>query len=108
MMPTILAFQSAPPGGGGLLPTLGMWALIIAIFYFIVFAPVRKQKKALQELLDKLKKGDKVVTNGGIYGEVAAVEPTTVILKVSDNVKIKISRSAIAGLQGEGDPGSNR
>ena len=107
MLPTILAFQSTP-AGGGLLPTLGMWALIIAIFYFLVFGPVRKQKKALQALLEALKKGDKVITSGGLYGEVVSVDAATVVLKISDNVKIRVSRSAIAGLQGEGDSGSVR
>lgn len=107
MNATILAFQSTSTASS-LLPPLGMWALIIAIFYFLVFGPVRKQKKALQELLDALKKGDKVITNGGIHGEVVSVDPATVVLKVADNVKIRFSRSAIAGLQGDGDPGSAR
>ncbi len=75
--------------------------LIFAIFYFMMIAPMRKRQKALQETIAGLKKGDKVVTTGGLYGEVHALDETTLVLKVADNVRIKIARSAIAGLQGE-------
>lgn len=109
MSSMILAFQAQSPAGGpSLFGTLGMWALIIVIFYFLVFAPVRKQKKMLQKLIEELKKGDKVITNGGLFGEVAGVEATTVLLKIADNVKVRISKSAVAGLQSDGDPGSTR
>ena len=109
MSSMILAFQAQPQGAGAsLVGTLGMWALIIVIFYFLVFAPVRKQKKMLQKMIDELKKGDKVITNGGLHGEVAGVEATSVLLKIADNVKGRVSKSAIAGLQGDGDPGSTR
>ena len=94
---------------GGLLsfiPFLG----ILAIFYFIVFVPARRQRKEHQSLLAGLKKGDRVVTTGGLYGEVASVDNTTVILKIADTVKVKVARSAIATLeqQPEGDKGDNR
>lgn len=79
--------------------------LIFAIFYFLLIAPVRKRQKALQKLVDELKRGDKVVTNGGIYGEVAAVEGSVIYLKIADNMKIKVAKSAIAGLEGEAEPG---
>lgn len=74
--------------------------LIFAIFYFIWFVPIRKKQKAHQELLEALNKGDKVVTNGGLFGEVARVEGHVVTLKLSDTVKVRISKQAIAGLQG--------
>lgn len=73
--------------------------LIIAIFYLIVFVPMRRKQKAHEQLLGALKKGDKVITNGGLYGEVVKVEGTVVVLKLADNVKVRISRQAIAGLQ---------
>ena len=79
--------------------------LIFAIFYFLLIYPVRKRQKALQKLIEELKRGDKVVTNGGLYGEVAAVEGSVIYLKVSDNLKIKVAKSAIAGLEGEAEPG---
>ncbi|MEM7481309.1 MAG: preprotein translocase subunit YajC [Acidobacteriota bacterium] len=75
--------------------------LIFGIFYLILFMPMRKKQKALQELIANLKKGDKVYTNGGIYGEVSGDQGSTLILKVADNVKIRVARSAIAGLEGQ-------
>lgn len=84
-----------------LLPMLA----IFAIFYFLLIWPVRKRQKALQKLIEDLKRGDKVVTNGGLYGEVAAVEGSVVYLKIADNLKIKVAKSAIAGLEGEAEPG---
>jgi preprotein translocase subunit YajC len=79
--------------------------LIFAIFYFLLVWPVRKKQKALQKLVEELKRGDRVVTNGGIYGEVAAVEGPILHLKVADNLKIRVAKSAIAGLEGEPDAG---
>ena len=78
---------------------------IFAIFYFLLIAPMRKRQKALQALVEGLSKGDKVVTNGGIHGEVAGVDSTTLILKIADNVKIRIAKSAITGLAGDSDKG---
>jgi preprotein translocase subunit YajC len=75
--------------------------LVFAIFYFLLIAPMRKRQKALQNLIQNLKKGDRVVTNGGLYGSVAGVEEAAVILKISDNVKVRVAKSAIAGLEGE-------
>ena len=75
--------------------------LVFAIFYFLLIAPMRKRQKALQTLIDNLKKGDRIITNGGLYGTVAGVEEKAVIVKVSDNVKVKIAKSAVAGLEGQ-------
>ena len=85
--------------------TLAPMLVIFAIFYFLLIYPVRKRQKALQQVVENLKRGDKVVTNGGIYGEVAAVEGGNIYLKVADNTKIKVAKSAIAGLEGEAEPG---
>jgi preprotein translocase subunit YajC len=62
---------------------------------------MRKRQKALQAMIAALEKGDKVITNGGIYGVVYAIEDETLILKVADNVRLKVARSAIANLEGE-------
>ena len=99
---TTLAFQAAepPPAWMSALPMLA----VMVIFYFLLIAPMRKRQKALQQLTEALKKGDRVITNGGIYGEIQGVDPQTVILKVADNVRIKVAKSAIAGLEAkEGD-----
>jgi preprotein translocase subunit YajC len=85
----------------GLLPMV----VIFGIFYVLLILPMRKRQKALQQVVEALKKGDRVVTNGGIYGEVVAVDGATVILKVADNVKMKFAKSAVAGLETEADKG---
>ena len=69
------------------------------IFYFIVFLPNRKRQKALQDMLNNLKNGDKVITSGGIFGVVAAIKDDRIQLKIADQVKIEISKSAIVSKQ---------
>jgi preprotein translocase subunit YajC len=81
--------------------------LIFALFYVLMIVPSRKRQKALQQLLENLKKGDRVVTNGGLYGEVAAVTGATVVLKVADNVKVRVAKSAITGLEPDAEKGGN-
>ncbi len=79
--------------------------LVFGIFYFLLIAPMRKRQKALQQLVESLKKGDRVVTNGGIYGEIASVEGPVVHLKIADNVRVKVAKSAIAGLEAAAEEG---
>jgi preprotein translocase subunit YajC len=73
-------------------------AAIFLVFYFLVIAPANKQRKKTQEMLSSLKKGDRVVTSGGIYGTIQGVEAVVVYLKIADNVKVKVSRSAITNV----------
>ncbi len=73
-------------------------AAIFLVFYFLVIAPASKQRKKTQEMLNSLKKGDRVVTTGGIYGTIQGVEPEVVYLKIAENVKVKVSRAAITGV----------
>jgi preprotein translocase subunit YajC len=81
------------------------FVLIFAVFYFIVILPARKQQKKKDAMIAALKKGDRVVTSGGIYGTVAAVEDQSLLLKVAENVKIRIAKSAIGGtVAGDGSP----
>lgn len=95
-----IAQATSQPGLLNFLPLV----LIFGIFYFLLIAPMRKRQKALQAMIAALKKGDKVITNGGIYGEVYALEEDSLILKVADNVRLKVARSAIANLEGEKEP----
>jgi preprotein translocase subunit YajC len=95
-----LAFADSAVPGGALLQFMPL-LLVFGIFYFLLIMPMRKRQKAHAKLLTELKKGDRVITNGGIYGEVAALEEKTLILRVADGVRIKVARSAIAGLEGE-------
>jgi len=71
------------------------------IFYFIVFLPNKKRQKALQDMLNNLKNGDKVITSGGIFGVVAGIKDDRIQLKIADQVKIEISKSAIVSKQSE-------
>ena len=93
-----IAQTTGPQGLMSFLPLV----LIFGIFYFLLIAPMRKRQKALSAMIDALQKGDKVITNGGLYGEVYALEDETVILKVADNVRLKLARSAIASSESAG------
>ena len=98
-MNAIALLQSA--GSGGAASAIVQFAPIVAIglvFYFLVIAPANKQRKKTQEMISSLKKGDNVITTGGIYGTVQGVEPDAVYLKIADNVKVKVARSGIAGV----------
>jgi preprotein translocase subunit YajC len=77
--------------------------IIGVIFYLLIFMPMRKRQKKLDAMIVALRNGDKVITNSGIYGVVAGVKERTLILKVSDQVKIEIAKNAIAGLQSPDD-----
>ena len=88
---------SAPSPLVQLVPIL----LIFGIFYFLLLAPMRKRQKQHQAVLEALKRGDRVVTNGGLLGEIAAVEEKVVHLKLADNVRVRVTKSSIAGMQGD-------
>ena len=95
--------QTAPTLAGGGLLAFAPMIFIFVIFYFLLIAPMRKKQKKTQEMLSKLKKGDAVITGGGIFGRITALDEERgfVILQISDNTKIKVLRSAISGLEGE-------
>jgi preprotein translocase subunit YajC len=105
LSPVLYTLAQAQSAGQN--PLLGLlpMVLIFAIFYVVLFLPMRKRQKALAQVIEGLKKGDRVVTNGGIYGEVVAVDGPTLILKVADNVKMKFAKSAVASLETEADKG---
>jgi preprotein translocase subunit YajC len=81
---------------------------IFVIFYFLLIAPMRKKQKRTQEMLSRLKKGDEVITSGGVFGRIQALDEERgfVILQIADNTRIKVLRNAIAGLAGEPDAAS--
>jgi len=92
------AAEGGQSGGMGGLMTFLPFIAIIAIFYFLIIRPQSKKQKETQKMLSALKKGDKVVTIGGIHGTIQTVRETTVILKVDDGTKIEFSRSAISNI----------
>jgi preprotein translocase subunit YajC len=99
-----LLLQSGGDGTSALIANLLPILAIGLVFYFIVIAPANKQRKKTQEMLSSLKKGDRVLTSGGIYGTVQSVEGDAVYLKIAENVKIKVARSAVSGVvTGEGE-----
>jgi preprotein translocase subunit YajC len=97
------AGMAPPPSGAGgeapgIMSYLPMIAMLVAIFYLMMFRPQQKKQQEVKDLLASLKKGDQVVTSGGIHGVVAGVRDDIVVLKVADNVKIEFSKTAIAAV----------
>ena len=76
--------------------------IIMVIFYVLLILPAQRRQKKTQEMLNALKNGDKVVTNGGLFGTIVGIEGDSVQLRIADQVKVKVLRSAVAGLQPEG------
>ena len=95
----MLLQQQAPAPGGGIISFLPL-VLILGIFYLIVFLPARRRQKKLQDMIDNLKAGDKVITSGGIYGTIVGFKDDRIQLRVAENVKIELSRNAVTALQG--------
>jgi len=80
-----------------------MMIVVMGIFYVLLILPQQRRQKQHRAMLAALKTGDKVITNGGIYGTVAGIDEDTVIVRIADQVKIKMLRSAIAQVEtGEG------
>ncbi len=102
-IPAVIAMAAAPGGGGqqgSILSTLLPLVVIFAIFYFLMIRPQQKQQKRHKEMLTALKKGDRVITRGGMMGTVYTIAENIVTLEVADNVRIKFSRESIAGVEG--------
>lgn len=89
------SLQGEPSGWTALFPFL----IVLVIFYFLLILPAQRQRKRQQQMLGALKSGDKVITSGGIYGTITALRDEVVQLRISDQVRIDVARSAIAGHQ---------
>jgi preprotein translocase subunit YajC len=94
----MLAFQSG--AAPDMLIQFAPILIIGVIFYLLIFMPMRKRQKKLEAMIGALKNGDKVITGSGIYGVIAGVKEKTFILKIADQVKIEVAKSAVSGLQG--------
>ena len=97
---TSIAYAAAPAGGGAsgfasFLPLI----LIFVVFYFLLIRPQQKQAKQHQAFLNDLKKGNKVITKGGVYGEIIGLTDAVLTLEIAENTRIKVAREAIAGPQ---------
>ena len=96
--PTLILLQTSASGGNPLLGFLPL-VLIVAIFYFLVFMPMQKQRKQQAQMLKELQNGSEVLTTGGIVGTIVSINDDTLILRVKpDNVKLQVARSAVSGL----------
>ena len=96
-----LAFMGgcAPAGepGGGFNPTIIIFLILIfGIFYFLMIRPQRKRQKEHQELIEELKRGDKVITAGGIYGVIESLSEDSIIIKVESGTTMRVARSSVA------------
>jgi preprotein translocase subunit YajC len=96
-----LAYAMAPTGGdgaGGGFATFIPLILMFGIFYFLLIRPQQQKAKKMRELLSNLKKDDMVVTSGGIHGKITGLTDTIATLEIAPSVRIKVSRSQIAGM----------
>ena len=94
----LLAMQPPAQGGegGSIWSMVLMFGSIIAIFYFMIIRPQQKRTKDREKLLEAVKKGDKIITAGGIHGTVIGLEDKTVLVQIADNVKVKMERTSIS------------
>jgi preprotein translocase subunit YajC len=97
----LLALAASPDQQVSPLVQLIPFALVLAIFYFVILLPMKRRQKKVQEFLSSLKVGDKVVTSGGIYGSIAKLGDDAVQLQIAPNVRVDVSRAAIIGYQGQ-------
>ncbi|MFA5447422.1 MAG: preprotein translocase subunit YajC [Sphaerochaeta sp.] len=87
--------EAGASSGGSMMTTFVTFGLIIGIFYFLIIRPQRKRDKETKDMLASIKKGDKVVSIGGIHGTVMVVKENSVVVKVDDNTRLEFSRNAI-------------
>ena len=104
MFNTLLLMAPAEGGQGSLLPMLIMWSAIIAIFYFLLIRPQKKAQERHQAMVEGLKKGDEVMTDGGIMGEVIHLKEDRVTVKTANDTRIEVARGKIARVLGEPAP----
>jgi preprotein translocase subunit YajC len=97
---TLLALAGSPQGEGSPYSSLVLMAVIFSIFYLVLILPMRNKQRKLEDLVKGLKAGDKVIVNPGIFGTIVGVEDDAFQIRIDDKTKIKVLKSAVAGLQG--------
>ena len=105
-LPLLMAAPGADPaaGAGSILPTLVTFGLVFVIFYFLIIRPQNKKQKETKKMLASLKKGDRVVSIGGIHGTIQSIKDDTVVLRIDANTKLTFSRSAISNVLEQSRP----
>jgi len=96
-----LSLMAQNTGAGGLMAFAPL-LIIMVIFYVLLILPAQRRQKKTTEMLSALKNGDKVITNGGMFGTIVGMEGDSIQLRIADQVKVKILRSAVASLQPDG------
>ena len=97
---SLLALAGSPQGDGNPLSSVVVMAVIFSIFYLVLILPMRNKQRKLEDLVKGLKAGDKVIVNPGIFGTIVGVEEDAFQVRIDDKTKIKVLKSAVAGLQG--------
>src|SRR5215467_2392817 len=97
---SLYAMGATPDGGSPWLQFVP-FVLVLAIFYFIILLPMRKKQQKVQTFLESLKVGDRVITTGGIYGQVTKLGGETVQLQIADKLRIEVAKASIGGYQGQ-------
>ena len=111
MMPIEILYGMGQPAGGGegglmgSLYTFMPIILIFVIFYFLLIRPQQKRQKEHQRMIEELKRGDNVITAGGIHGTVVGVAENIATIEIAPNVKVKVTRSSISAVNNVGDMG---
>jgi len=98
LLPENLSLLAQTGGAGGIMAFLPL-VIIMGIFYVLLILPAQRRQKKTQEMVNSLKNGDKVITSGGLYGTIVGIEGDSIQLRIADQVKVKVLRSAVTGLQ---------
>jgi preprotein translocase subunit YajC len=98
-----LVLAMSAPAGSDANPWVQLipFALVLAIFYFLILMPMQRKQKKVQQFLEALKVGDKVVTTSGIYGQITRIGDKSVQIQIADKVRIEVAKAAVGGLQGQ-------
>ena len=99
--PALVALASPPPGSPSPWLQFIPFLLVLGIFYFIILLPMKRRQQKVQTFLASLKVNDRVITSGGIYGQITRLNENSVQLQIANNVRIEVSRAAIVGYQGQ-------
>jgi preprotein translocase subunit YajC len=101
MSPGSVFAMAAPPEGGSSWLQFIPFAIVLGIFYFVILLPMRRKQQKVQQFLDALKVGDRVVTTGGIYGQVTRLGDQSVQLQIAEKIRIEVAKASIGGYQGQ-------
>ena len=97
---SVFAMGAAPDGGSPWVQFVP-FAIVLAIFYFIILLPMKRKQQKVSQFLDSLKVNDRIVTTGGIYGQITRLGEQTVQVQIADKVRIEVAKAAIGGYQGQ-------